>query len=62
MADVNNITVIVIGVVVGVVGLLISDSMITAGNFTGTVATLMDLVPIVLSAVILFIGVRGLLF
>jgi len=62
MADVNNITVIVIGVVVGVVGLLISDSMITAGNFTGTVAALMGLVPIVLSAVILFIGVRGLLF
>ena len=62
MADVNNITVIVIGVVVGVVGLLISTSMITAGNFTGTVAALMGLVPIVLSAVILFIGVRGLLF
>jgi len=62
MADVNNITVIVIGVVVGVVGLLISTSMITAGNFTGTVATLMGLVPVVLSAVILFIGVKGLLF
>ena len=62
MANVNDITMIVVGVVVGVVGLLISDAIITAGNFEGTVATLIDLVPIVLASVILFIGIRGLMF
>jgi len=62
MANVNDITIIVVGVVVGVVGLLISDAIITAGNFEGTVATLIDLVPIVLASVILFIGIRGLMF
>jgi len=62
MASVNDITIIVVGVVVGVVGLLISDAIITAGNFEGTVATLIDLVPIVLASVILFIGIRGLMF
>lgn len=62
MANVNDITLIVVGVVVGVVGLLISDAIITAGNFQGTVATLINLVPIVLASVILFIGIRGLMF
>jgi ribosomal protein L18E len=62
MASVNDITVIVVGVVVGVVGLLISDAIITAGNFSGTVSTLINLVPIVLASVILFIGIRGLMF
>lgn len=62
MASVNDITVIVVGVVVGVVGLLISDAIIVAGNFSGTVSTLINLVPIVLASVILFIGIRGLMF
>jgi len=62
MANVNDITMIVVGVVVGVVGLLISDAIITAGNFEGTVETLINLVPIVLASVILFIGVQGLMF
>lgn len=62
MASVNDITIIVVGVVVGVVGLLISDAIITAGNFEGTVETLINLVPIVLASVILFIGVQGLMF
>jgi hypothetical protein len=62
MAGVNDITIIVVGVVVGVVGLLIANAMITAGNFSGTVATLINLVPIVLASVILFIGIRGLMF
>lgn len=62
MASVNDITVIVVGVVVGVVGLLISDAIIEAGNFSGTVSTLINLVPIVLASVILFIGIRGLMF
>jgi len=62
MAGINDITVIVIGVVVGVIGLLITDSMIAAGNFEGTVATLINLVPVVIASVILFIGVRGLMF
>jgi len=62
MAGVNDITIIVVGVVVGVVGLLISDAIITAGNFSGTVSTLINLVPIVLASVILFMGIRGLMF
>lgn len=62
MASVNDITIIVVGVVVGVVGLLISDAIIEAGNFSGTVSTLINLVPIVLASVILFIGIRGLMF
>jgi len=62
MASVNDITMIVVGVVVGVVGLLISDAIITAGNFSGTVSTLINLVPIVLASVILFVGIRGLMF
>lgn len=62
MASVNDITIIVVGVVVGVVGLLITDAIITAGNFSGTISTLINLVPIVLASVILFIGIRGLMF
>lgn len=64
MANVNDITVIVVGVVVGVIGLLISQSIITAGNFAAgsTVAVLINLAPVVLAAVILFVGIRGLMF
>ena len=62
MAGINDITIIVVGVVVGVIGLLITDSMITAGNFSGTVATLINLVPVVIASVILFVGIRGLMF
>ncbi|HRY74145.1 MAG TPA: hypothetical protein P5098_00435 [Candidatus Dojkabacteria bacterium] len=64
MADVQDITLIVVGVVVGVIGLLISDAIITAGNFTegSTVATLINIIPIVLAAVILMLGVQGLMF
>jgi len=62
MAGINDITIIVVGVVVGVIGLLITDSMITAGNFIGTVATLINLVPVVIASVILFVGIRGLMF
>jgi hypothetical protein len=36
--------------------------MITAGNFSGTVSTLINLVPIVLASVILFLGIQGLMF
>lgn len=62
MASIDNITLIVIGVVVGVVGLLITDTIIAVGNFSGTVSTLINLVPVVLAAVILFIGIQGLMF
>lgn len=61
MAETGSITLIIIAVVVGVVGELIVQAMLTAGNFSGTVETLLDLVPIILAAVILFIGVRGLM-
>lgn len=61
MAETGSITLIIIAVVVGVVGELIVQAMLTAGNFSGTVATLLNLVPIILAAVILFIGVRGLM-
>ena len=61
MAETGSITLIIIAVVVGVVGELIVQSMLTAGNFSGTVDTLLDLVPIILAAVILFIGIRGLM-
>ena len=61
MASPGDITIVVVGVVVGVVGLLISNAVIDAGNFTGTVATMINIVPIVLAAVILFIGLRGLM-
>jgi hypothetical protein len=57
-----SITMIVVGVVVGVVGILISNAVIEAGNFTGTVSTMINIIPIVLAAVILFIGIRGLMF
>jgi len=57
-----SITMIVVSVVVGVVGLLISNAVIEAGNFTGTVSTMINIIPIVLAAVILFIGIRGLMF
>ena len=62
MAETGSITLIIISVVVGVVGELIVQAMLTAGNFSGTVSTLLNLVPIILAAVILFIGVRGLMW
>mgnify|MGYP000923754769 CR=1 FL=1 len=36
--------------------------VIDAGNFTGTVATMINIIPVILAAVILFIGIRGLMF
>jgi hypothetical protein len=56
----NVITAIVVGTVVGVVGLLIVNAVIEAGNFTGVEATLLGILPLILVAVILFIGIRGL--
>lgn len=56
----NVITAVVVSTVVGVVGLLIVNSVITAGNFTGVEATLLGLVPLILVAIILFVGIRGL--
>lgn len=55
----NSITAVVVSVVVGVVGILISDAVITAGNFQGTTATLLAIVPLILCALILFAGISG---
>jgi UDP:flavonoid glycosyltransferase YjiC (YdhE family) len=55
----NTITAVVVAVVVGVVGILISDAVITAGNFSGTTATLLAIVPLILCALILFAGISG---
>lgn len=55
----NTITAVVVAVVVGVVGILISDAVITAGNFQGTTATLLAIVPLILCALILFAGISG---
>jgi hypothetical protein len=56
----NVITAVVVATVVGVVGLLIVNAVIDAGNFTGTEATLLALVPLILVAIILFVGIKGL--
>lgn len=55
----NTITAVVVAVVVGVVGILISNAVITAGNFSGTTATLLAIVPLILCALILFAGISG---
>ena len=55
----NTITAVVVAVVVGVVGILISDAVITAGSFSGTTATLLAIVPLILCALILFAGISG---
>lgn len=55
----NTITAVVVAVVVGVVGILISNAVITAGNFTGTTSTLLAIVPLILCALILFAGISG---
>lgn len=55
----NTITAVVVAVVVGVVGILISNAVITAGNFQGTTATLLAIVPLILCALILFAGISG---
>jgi hypothetical protein len=55
----NTITAVVVAVVVGVVGILISNAVITAGNFPGTTATLLAIVPLILCALILFAGISG---
>lgn len=55
----NTITAVVVSVVVGVVGILISNAVITAGNFQGTTATLLAIVPLILCALILFAGISG---
>jgi len=57
---VNIITSMIVGTVVGVVGLLIVNAVIEAGNFTGVEATLLGILPLILVAVVLFIGIRGL--
>ena len=61
MSETGSITLIIIAVVVGVVGEIIVKAMLTAGNFSGTVDTLLDLTPIILAGIILFIGIRGLM-
>ncbi len=55
----NTITAVVVAVVVGVVGILITEAVITAGNFSGTTATLLAIVPLILCALILFAGISG---
>lgn len=55
----NTITAVVVSVVVGVVGILISNAVIDAGSFSGTTATLLAIVPLILCALILFAGISG---
>lgn len=55
----NTITAVVVAVVVGVVGILITNSVISAGSFEGTTATLLAIVPLILCALILFAGISG---
>ncbi len=58
----NAITAVVVAVITGVIGLLITNAVITAGNFTGTTATLLAIVPIMLAALVLFAGISGFMF
>lgn len=55
----NNITAVVVAVVVGVVGILITNAVIDAGSFSGTTQTLLAIVPLILCALILFAGISG---
>lgn len=56
----NAINAIIVGTVVGVVGLLVINAVIEAGNFSGITATLLGVIPLLLVAIVLFIGIRGL--
>ncbi len=50
----------VLGIVIaGVLSVIIAQAFITAGNFSGTIATLLDTVPLILVGIVIFAGVAA---
>jgi hypothetical protein len=50
----------ILGIVIaGVLSIIIAQAFITAGNFSGTLSTLADTIPLILMGIVIFAGVAA---